>query len=86
MTREKALASVPGNLSYFNDCKPAVAIQECRLWINKIYDDFESRTCESCKYLNKDTGKSYAECDFLDTFIGIMMEKSFYCSEWEKKQ
>ena len=49
MNRETALNSVAPNLSYFNNCKPAFAIQECKLWIDKIYDDFESRTCENCK-------------------------------------
>ena len=41
MTREQALSQVAPNLSYFNDCKIPFAISECKLWINKIYDDFE---------------------------------------------
>lgn len=50
MTREKALSQVAPSLSYFNDCKPAFAIEECKRWINKIYDDFENKSCQKCKH------------------------------------
>ena len=58
MTRKTAISQVAPNLSYFNDCKPEFAIKECKLWINKIYDDFEQdlaiavsdKTCSGCKY------------------------------------
>ena len=40
--REKHLAYVADNLSYFNDCKTSFAISECKSWINKIFDDVEA--------------------------------------------
>ena len=43
MTREAALSQVAPFLSYFNDCKPEFAIHECKLWINKIFDDHEAQ-------------------------------------------
>ena len=52
--REKHLACVVDNLSYFNDCKTSFAISECKSWINKIFDDVEalqqSVGCEDCKF------------------------------------
>ena len=55
--REKHLACVADNLSYFNDCKTSFAISECKSWINKIFDDVEaelealqSSSCDTCEY------------------------------------
>lgn len=52
--RKKSLAQVAPHLSYFNDCKPAFAISECKSWINKIFDDIthiigcNSKVCDGC--------------------------------------
>ena len=46
---------------------------------------FESNTCRNCKYLDKDTGKSYSKCEELEINIGHEMLLSFYCSEWSEK-
>jgi len=43
MTREQALSQVAPNLSYFNDCKPEFAISQCKLWINKIFDEHDAQ-------------------------------------------
>ena len=52
--REKHLAQVADNLSYFNDCKTSFAISECKSWINKIFDDVEAlqqpKSCYDCKH------------------------------------
>ena len=52
--KEKHLAQVADNLSYFNDCKTSFAISECKSWINKIFDDVEAlqqpKRCDGCGY------------------------------------
>lgn len=51
--------------------------------INKIYDDFESRTCSSCKF--------YGDIWFRDctiagcTKLRISVGKTFSCNKWESK-
>ena len=79
MTREEALNKLLGGLT----------IDGVINLIDDIYNDFESRTCESCKY-HYSTG----ECSelFIDV-IGeydadtILMHTSddFSCNKWEKK-
>jgi len=98
MTREKALSQVFPFLSYhFNDCKPAFAIEECKKWINKIYDGFDQqlkeqgviitnsvdRTCLNCDAYDKDFfTKGKSYCSNLDT---TNVFDDFYCSSWEVK-
>ena len=43
MTREEAIEWVEENFTF-------LAISDAHLLIDKIHDDFESRTCENCKY------------------------------------
>jgi len=51
---------------------------ECNELINEIYDDFESRTCESCNA--SDYGNSFC------LKLGIRVTKDFLCNKWEAKQ
>lgn len=52
--RQKTLSQVAPHLSYFNDCKPAFAISECKSWVNKIFDyiahidNLDSKVCDGC--------------------------------------
>jgi len=48
--------------------------------INRIHDDFESRTCENCKY-HADINKSYKKC----LELGINTSNNFSCNIWESK-
>jgi hypothetical protein len=53
--------------------------------IDSIYDDFDARTCESCKYWGYSTKESmYEDCNF-----GLIDHSynpdSFGCSQWESK-
>ncbi len=50
--------------------------------VNSIYDDFESRTCGSCKYLEETTRRNVKICTKLNTFYG----ESFGCNKFEKKR
>jgi len=50
-------------------------------FIDKIYDDFESRTCESCKYAEEsDTGYEYY-CTKHNEYENSYMS----CNKWEQK-
>lgn len=61
--------------------------------IDKIYDDFESRTCESCKYWNpseesilESNGDGYIDCDIVYAESnGTINKSNFCCNKWEQK-
>ena len=49
-------------------------------FIDKVYDDFESRTCKSCKYFTSSPNTNKYDCcekGIADTSI------SFCCNKWE---
>lgn len=59
-------------------------------FIDKIYDDFEARTCESCKYGNNIDGKDIllcgnAVCLDLTTYGQYVVTKNFGCNTWRAK-
>ena len=53
--------------------------------IDKIFDYFENRSCERCKYLDKNTDKSYSRCELFGRNIGREEMMTFYCSEIKEK-
>lgn len=64
--------------------------------IEEIYNDFEARTCESCKYLKEDNNDSdiWIECRKKGTpmeYTSLISEKGypniidFKCGHWEKQ-
>lgn len=54
--------------------------------INEIYDSFENRSCENCKF-----GMEYHFDDEIECFKieaeteGNYFSKDFYCNKWEQK-
>ena len=53
--------------------------------INKIYDDFESRTCESCKYAIKE-GFLDKVCDNESGIAyDVVVKTTDGCSKWETR-
>ena len=98
--REKHLACVADNLSYFNDCKTSFAISECKSWINKIFDDVEAELEEamkpkSCSLCESFTFDEEFNDGFGQCFYGIHFPNSYssschkgdcnYCSEFKPK-
>lgn len=56
--------------------------------IDEIYDDFESRTCESCKYKYV-VSYDCVECrcsDSLLDYLDLDHTPDFCCNKWEKKE
>jgi hypothetical protein len=55
--------------------------------VKKIYDDFENRSCQNCKYYNFETANiSYGTKGFCKWNGLASNEINFkYCSEWESK-
>ena len=51
-----------------------------RWFINKIYDDFESKICENCKFKTNESKHSY--CRILDR-TPIEYKDGFGCNRWE---
>lgn len=62
--------------------------------VNKIYDDFESRTCENCKHY-EEIIQGIGECsnDIYEGFSAglvydydnMFLPKDFGCNKWESK-
>ena len=53
--------------------------------IDRIYNDFESRTCENCIYLGTDKYASgLLDCNLL-TIIDFYKLKDFGCNKFERK-
>ena len=82
--REKSLSQVALNLSYFNDCKTAFAISECKSWIDKIFDevekeleeDMKSKSCEGCRHIHQ---------GWWCNENGIKVNLDFCCNRYEPK-
>ena len=76
MNREEALRVVNRNYPYGYS-------QTNNDLINKIYNDFESRTCENCRYF-KPSHKAYkyAACEEIGY---VTVPNDFGCNKWEQK-
>ena len=76
MTREKARDAII--LAITADIKLAL--------IDKIYDDFESRVCENCKYFTYcDDGFHYCDNQLNVGFNGLITE-DFGCNRFERRE
>jgi len=51
--------------------------------IEDIYDDFESRTCESCKYISADKNKCNANNSAI-VWLDIETFSDFGCNQFER--
>ena len=56
--------------------------REIDIFIDEIYDDFESRTCRNCKYFIKD---KFVCCNSKAPTIVQINEDSFGCSKFERR-
>lgn len=55
-------------------------------FVDKIYDDFESRTCENCEYI--DYRGLWPYCGASDSNVYDILEQdvhTFGCNKWETK-
>jgi hypothetical protein len=80
MTRDEALDLQILTFDYFDKPIQEPISDEMALIVNKIYDDFESRTCESCRFYTKTNQKNHIcnlEHDIWHLDRG--------CGKWEKK-
>ena len=61
---------------------------QCAVLIDKIYDDFESRTCENCTYFTPPTKFLFAACEkgvIENEELADNYEKTrFGCNKWAK--
>ena len=85
MTKEKALIS-------FDSFGKTFTLDDARLdihiLINKIYDDFESRICVNCKFVEQNALNRYY-CSWeaarhSENKVGFVL-KNFGCNNFEKK-
>lgn len=93
MTREEAISearrSTIDDCGWFHDDDIITSEQNSIALVNKIYDDFESRTCENCMH-NKEQDNFMIFCDCVMCLDGSRMmwhsyTKDFCCNKWEKK-
>lgn len=92
MDREEALGKVAPYLSAISEERePFKKINLGKELINKIYDDFESRTCENCIFalpLNLDKDKQYefkCRLGHSDKLLNTV-NKDFCCNKFERKE
>ena len=74
MTREEALSEIYSLTD---------TVEQAEVFIHKIYDDFENRTCNNCKFYVVDTFYNLHRCQIIkmvETF------DNFGCNKWEKQQ
>ena len=89
MKREEAHIEID-KLSYFDDGNLLVMAVDTEKLVNKIYDDFESRTCENCLFkqereyqctnLHINDKHPLKEADYW-----LHVNKDFGCNKWEAK-
>ncbi len=72
MNRKEALDHAKQKLTY------TLSYVEC---VNKIYDDFESRTCENCEYFTTPKFK-YSVCEKIGN---VTVPHDFGCNRFEEK-
>jgi len=93
MTREEVKSKLKeynsGNTVYNNGIRSANRV--AKIWINKVFDDFESRTCESCYFFNYDRYQGIALCynhenrqEYIND-ANMQVTSDFSCNKWEKK-
>lgn len=87
MTREEAISearrSTIDDCGWFHDDDINTSEQNSIALVNKIYDDFESRTCDSCKHsFIRRKGES-ALCNIYEELMPIGLT---LCNQWEQKQ
>lgn len=64
-------------------------LESIKILTNVIFDYFESRTCEICKYSRSINGSENllcgsAVCVDLDEHGQYVVTKDFWCNKWEK--
>ena len=56
--------------------------------LRRVFNDFESRTCENCKFdcnsvtCNKGVGRPYEQ---INDSYGVKVNKDFSCNKWDSK-
>lgn len=58
---------------------------ECDNILNEVYDDFENRTCESCKYWQYENAEALAETCRFGNIEHSYQADSFGCNKWGQK-
>lgn len=77
MNREEAILLLETRDFHFQ----GISNDFVRQLLNEVYDDFDSRTCDNCKW-HTDIEKSYRYCDV----VGVGTSNDFGCNKWEAKQ
>ncbi len=55
--------------------------------IDKIFDYFENRSCENCKYYKKSISQDYETCFLIkNNGYNLDCDKDFCCNRWENKE
>ncbi len=89
MNREESLKEVPARLSHIHDMTAEKKIKWTREFVDKIYDSFESRSCENCEQWrreHKNIGlckSGIDQCSVKDLYE-FTTRPDFYCNKWEK--
>lgn len=81
MTRARAQQYVRTMLTGFHKDSTHNHYKDVSTAINKIYDDFESCSCENCEYFHEDVCTN-DECPLCADFV----DKDFGCNKFVRKE
>lgn len=92
MTKDEAKKLVLHNLVFGEaDGRNFIDDDNVLILIDKIYDDFESRTCSSCEHSFESEYAGWLDCNKCcgeEVVYGTsdtVVSRSFMCNKWEKK-
>ena len=81
MTRDEAKRDLRWNIDF------SESMLSNEYVIDEIYNEFENRKCNSCKYSSEEDGDKF-ECYFSRDFFGwdnVGLPIDFGCNRWEAK-
>ncbi len=84
MTRDEAFKRINRELNKYT---MTVKFRDVERLIDKIFDDFEIRTCKYCKHFNSFDGIDLIsiDCNQYNLLCGTPINKDFYCNKFERK-
>jgi len=86
MKREEIYAALGNCETYDYGNETGYKVETIDDLIDKIYDDFENRTCENCSYFSLVNG--WKNCELFIFEVGIdsdIDESKMSCNEWKEK-
>ena len=89
MTRKEAQIFIDKQAQmalHYKDNINVITVRGANILADMLCEEENDRTCENCKLLNRDTGKSYSTCTELPLNMGADTITEFGCNWFEAKE